>query len=920
MQKKHISFKEIYKSKDGKRYICTRCKQKVGQKQTLYANEKRIDSGYEFPVQLKRELMKSTNYLAILKKYNLEPNDERNIEKALRLNKLESYLLKLVIPFIRIGHCPRGRYLKLRGNLILISADVSHSLIRILPAQQNLIPVAFKRKICYTGSFIEEVIDKSKVKTYFNYFKKVNPLFKDVKFNIQDVEIFEQTIRKQTSEVEKQIEKEDSASNELSSSDGDSSTDFVNSQFNATLHSQEVEDEIFDEKFLFKDQTTVLANKYESDVKGVTVANKLANVIVQIDSSNMIDIERLEEQLDVNDEINLEEIDDFLDFIDNRTDDDVEIEESENDIKYTSEIRKDDIYVNQSETIETIKKKVQSICVAPGEKGTFQNWGEDAFLEEKAFPELFPLGVGGYISTKLEEDDNCSMGFAMYVKHRLLSANPKFRENTSYILFLLLVKELVQLNQCKQTYLRQATKLPNLTKESILHSHKHDIARFNRSYDVFKNIRGTVMYYESSKKNVMALLRQKGAPTLFLTMSCAEYAWKDLLKEVVEYVERRQVTEAYLESLTIQQKNKMISENVVLTTLHFQKRIEKELKLMTHAKFFNNKCDLSVKSYYYRVEFQQRGAPHIHCLLWLEDKDGNEAPTFWTSSDNNEDIEIKEKNVKMKIKNIEDVADKLIFASEMKAMCEHHLEQTQSGEIETSKECDSCYSPTNDFKKCQVHHIKELDVSSCEECATIKNLVKSCQTHRHTFTCQKKKKSLNIMETEGHGRFDNIQFGDALLNSAVCRFNYPQFPLNRTTFVFGFPKDLSTEEKSKRRTDLKKIKKYLIRQTFKRETEECQSYEKFIKLSFIQFLHEVGMFERESQSCTYTDEEKKNAYDRYINALSASVRGTGCIFLERNTKDVFTNNFNLSLLVLHKANIDVQIVIDQVIRNLMTLS
>ena len=24
-----------------------------------------------------------------------------------------------------------------------------------------------------------------------------------------------------------------------------------------------------------------------------------------------------------------------------------------------------------------------------------------------------------------------------------------------------------------------------------------------------------------------------------------------------------------------------------------------------------------------RVEFQQRGAPHVHMILWLEDKDGN---------------------------------------------------------------------------------------------------------------------------------------------------------------------------------------------------------------------------------------------------------------------------------------------------------
>ena len=37
---------------------------------------------------------------------------------------------KLVIPFIRIAHCPKGPYLKLKGDLILISSDISHSITR----------------------------------------------------------------------------------------------------------------------------------------------------------------------------------------------------------------------------------------------------------------------------------------------------------------------------------------------------------------------------------------------------------------------------------------------------------------------------------------------------------------------------------------------------------------------------------------------------------------------------------------------------------------------------------------------------------------------------------------------------------------------------------------------------------------------
>ena len=93
------------------------------------------------------------------------------------------------------------------------------------------------------------------------------------------------------------------------------------------------------------------------------------------------------------------------------------------------------------------------------------------------------------------------------------------------------------------------------------------------------------MYYEESKKNLMALLRQNGCPSVFLTMNCNEFDWPVLLKEILETVHRRKVTEEEIESLSNSQKNKIISENVVQTTIHFQKRIEKMFTLMENDFF-----------------------------------------------------------------------------------------------------------------------------------------------------------------------------------------------------------------------------------------------------------------------------------------------------------------------------------------------
>ena len=434
------------------------------------------------------------------------------------------------------------------------------------------------------------------------------------------------------------------------------------------------------------------------------------------------------------------------------------------------------------------------------------------------------------MSMTIEETEH-NMGFAQYIKHRVLSADSKYRRNSSYIFFLLLVKELIQLKRCKQTYMRQATKLPNLTKESLINVNKEDIARYNRSYQVFKTMRGTSMYYEDAKKNVMAILRQKGSPSLFLTLSCAEYSWKGLLREIMETLEGRKVTEKEIEELSIPQKNKMISENVVQSTLHFQKRIEKELKLMTHSKFFHDNCPYSVSSYFYRVEFQQRGAPHVHCLLWLEDMNESPAPTFWNSESDE-----KENNFEQKVKTIEDIAMMMISASEDDALCDEHqteLQDLQSGN--NDENCEHCFTEKYDFEKCTDHEILELSNSNCDNCKKQKEFINNFQIHNHTFTCQKKRKRITVKKHEGHGRLDGKLEGPTIANFLECRFNFPQFPLNRTQLILGTPKDIDPESLAERKSDLRKIKKFLIRQSYSENREESEKFREFKKKTFIQF-------------------------------------------------------------------------------------
>ena len=51
-----------------------------------------------------------------------------------------------------------------------------------------VIPVALKRKFSYKETVMEQIVSKSKIKSYFNYFKSNNPLFKDQELNEQRID------------------------------------------------------------------------------------------------------------------------------------------------------------------------------------------------------------------------------------------------------------------------------------------------------------------------------------------------------------------------------------------------------------------------------------------------------------------------------------------------------------------------------------------------------------------------------------------------------------------------------------------------------------------------------------------------------------------------------------------------------------
>jgi hypothetical protein len=161
---------------DGEYYICHSCHRTLEKNRVPKCNEKK----HQFMVP---EL----------------PDEFKTAD--MKLNNCEAHLLKLIIPFIRVAHIPRSSEFKVFGPVINVEADIAHSFNKILPLDQDLIPVALKRRPEYRGAYIEEIVSKNKLLKYFIYFKANNHLFADIQFND---DVLDNIIKELKDDIERQ--------------------------------------------------------------------------------------------------------------------------------------------------------------------------------------------------------------------------------------------------------------------------------------------------------------------------------------------------------------------------------------------------------------------------------------------------------------------------------------------------------------------------------------------------------------------------------------------------------------------------------------------------------------------------------------------------------------------------------------------
>jgi len=217
----------------------------------------------------------------------------------------------------------------------------------------------------------------------------------------------------------------------------------------------------------------------------------------------------------------------------------------------------------------------------------------------KAFPVLFPYGRGDIRAPRLQ-----SITKHNYFKYLMQYHDGRFANDARFPYYAYNTLARWDALNCGSVYVRK-NRLEGLNAEDLIdmvNDENLDLASSIMYYG--SNLRGTRPYWKQRCSELIQMVRQLGTPTIFFTLSAADYHWPDLFRILCPDTDSNLLDE--------KQRATLMHENPATVAWFFELRCDAFIKKFL-TKFF------SITDFWYRFEWQFRGSPHIHGLLWLND-------------------------------------------------------------------------------------------------------------------------------------------------------------------------------------------------------------------------------------------------------------------------------------------------------------
>ena len=222
------------------------------------------------------------------------------------------------------------------------------------------------------------------------------------------------------------------------------------------------------------------------------------------------------------------------------------------------------------------------------------------YLDVMCFPTLFPDGRFGEY-----HDREVKLTASEYAKSRLLNKDARYRKNPQYVFYLLWQKELRDLSAGIYSFLKSTRGQPMAVGSLINKLNVSDEVLEGNLSTVLQTIRGSKQYWFTRQSEVKCMIREYGSPMIFLTLSCSEYSSPD----IAEYLHKvNNVPSTY-------NIGRLCTEDPLSVSRQFSYKFKSFFKIVVR----NNAILGTVDHYYWKKEYQARGAPHYHILLWIRD-------------------------------------------------------------------------------------------------------------------------------------------------------------------------------------------------------------------------------------------------------------------------------------------------------------
>ena len=101
-----------------------------------------------------------------------------------------------------------------------------------------------------------------------------------------------------------------------------------------------------------------------------------------------------------------------------------------------------------------------------------------------------------------------------------------------------------------------------------------------------RSIPNSTWYWIDRKKDLFAMIRQFGKPTIFLTVSANEIGWNDLLQKLYKFKHNGEtISEEFAELLHYLEKTTLVNDDAVTCAIHFNKLVNILLNILKSPKF-----------------------------------------------------------------------------------------------------------------------------------------------------------------------------------------------------------------------------------------------------------------------------------------------------------------------------------------------